>query len=163
MFVAFSGAMALSWQQDQIGLAIPLFLGIIASALAETDDSWEGRVRALLVTLGCFFVASLSVEILFPWPWLFAPGLALSAFVLIMLGAVEQRYATIASATLILSVYSMINIEQQAAPARCVAPAAAAGGRCRVVRGHLGGVGALFSRQPVKQSMASSTVSWAPT
>ncbi|WP_110673837.1 YccS family putative transporter [Salinicola sp. RZ23] len=155
VFMAFSGAMALSWQQDQIGLAIPLFLGIIASALAETDDSWEGRVRALLVILVCFFVASLSVEVLFPWPWLFAPGLALSAFVLVMLGAVEQRYATIGSATLILSVYSMINIEQHGGtnediwlqPLLLVAGAAWYGVISVIWC-------LLFSRQPVKQSMA---------
>ncbi|WP_229808953.1 YccS family putative transporter [Salinicola rhizosphaerae] len=156
VFLAFSGAIALSWSLDQIALAIPLFLGIIASALSETDDNWEGRVRALLVTLICFFVASTSVELLFPWPWLFAPGLALSAFVLIMLGAIEQRYATIASATLILSVYSMINIEQHGGategnfwhqPLLLVAGAAWYG-LISVIWC------LLFSRQPVKQSMA---------
>ena len=41
---------------------IPLFLGAIASALAETDDSWRGRFRAQLVTLACFAVLSFSVE-----------------------------------------------------------------------------------------------------
>ncbi|WQH35080.1 YccS family putative transporter [Salinicola sp. LHM] len=156
VFLAFSGAIALSWSQDQIALAIPLFLGIIASALSETDDNWEGRVRALLVTLVCFLVASCSVELLFPWPWLFAPGLALSAFTFIMLGAVEQRYATIASATLILSVYSMINIEQHGGttggnfwhqPLLLVGGAAWYGAISVVWC-------ALFSRQPVKQSMA---------
>ncbi len=156
VFLAFSGAIALSWFQDQIALAIPLFLGIIASALAETDDSWEGRIRALGVTLICFFVASVSVELLFPWPWLFAPGLALSAFVLIMLGVIEQRYATIASATLILSVYSMINIEQHGGttdgdfwrhPLLLVGGAAWYGAISVIWC-------ALFSRQPVKQSMA---------
>ena len=113
MFLAFSGAIALSWSQDQIALAIPLFLGIIASALSETDDNWEGRVRALLVTLICFLVASCSVELLFPWPWLFALGLGVATFVLIMLGAIGQRYATIASGALILSLYIMISIGQQ--------------------------------------------------
>lgn len=87
-------------------------MGIIASALSETDDSWEGRFQALLVTLACFASASFIVQWLFPWPWLFALGLAVSTFTLIMLGAIGQRYATIASGTLILSIYSMINIEQ---------------------------------------------------
>ncbi|MDH4571478.1 TIGR01666 family membrane protein [Salinicola acroporae] len=156
VFLAFSGAIALSWALDQIALAIPLFLGIIASALSETDDNWEGRVRALLVTLICFFVASTSVELLFPWPWLFAPGLALSAFVLIMLGAIEQRYATIASATLILSVYSMINIEQHGGTTDgnfWHQPLLLVGGAAWY--GLISVIWCLlFSRQPVKQSMA---------
>lgn len=148
--------MALSWYQDHMALAIPLFLGIIASALAETDDNWEGRVRALLVILPCFFVASAAVELLFPWPWLFATGLTLAAFTLIMLGAVDQRYATIATATLILSVYSMINIEQHGGTTEghfWYQPMLLVGGAAWY--GLISVIWcALFSRQPVKQSMA---------
>ena len=65
VFIALTGTMALCWYQDEMGLLIPLFLGIIASALAETDDSWQGRLNALAVTLVCFLVAALSVELLF--------------------------------------------------------------------------------------------------
>lgn len=46
VFIALTGSMALCWYQDEMGLLIPLFLGIIASALAETDDSWQGRLIA---------------------------------------------------------------------------------------------------------------------
>lgn len=66
VFIALTGSMALCWYQDEMGLLIPLFLGIIASALAETDDSWQGRLNALAVTLVCFSIAALSVELLFP-------------------------------------------------------------------------------------------------
>ncbi len=55
VFIALTGSMALCWYQDEMGLLIPLFLGIIASALAETDDSWQGRLNALAVTLVCFY------------------------------------------------------------------------------------------------------------
>ncbi|HBP77777.1 MAG TPA: TIGR01666 family membrane protein, partial [Halomonas sp.] len=112
VFIAFSGALLFSGLAGDVALVIPLFLGIIASALSETDDSWQGRLQALVVTLLCFASASFVVQWLFPWPWLFAAGLAVSTFTLIMLGAIGQRYATIASGTLILSIYSMINIEQ---------------------------------------------------
>jgi YccS/YhfK family integral membrane protein len=94
---------------------IPLFLGAIASALAETDDSWRGRLRAQLVTLACFAVVSFSVEALFGLPLLFIGGLAFCAFCLTMLGAVEARYKAIAYATLILAMYATIGIENQAA------------------------------------------------
>ncbi|QCT98585.1 TIGR01666 family membrane protein [Stutzerimonas degradans] len=113
VLIALAGSMGLSSWLGQPALVIPLFLGIIASALAETDDSWRGRLGALLATLLCFSVASVSVELLFPYPWLFALGLAVSTFVLVMLGALGERYATIAQATLILSIYSMIAADQR--------------------------------------------------
>ncbi len=155
VFIAFSGALLFSGLAGNVALVIPLFLGIIASALSETDDSWQGRLQALAVTLLCFALASFVVQWLFPWPWLFAVGLAVSTFTLIMLGAIGQRYATIASGTLILSIYSMINIEQHGGVDADVASrqllllaGAAWYGAISVVWC------ALFSRQPVKQSMA---------
>ena len=90
---------------------IPLFLGAIASALAETDDSWRGRLRAQIVTLACFAATAFAVEALFGLPWLFITGLALAAFCLTMLGAVEARYKAIAYATLILGMYATLGIE----------------------------------------------------
>jgi hypothetical protein len=113
VFIALTGSMTLCWYQDEMTLLIPLFLGIIASALAETDDSWQGRLNALAVTLVCFSIAALSVELLFPYPWAFAVALALASFGLTMLGALGERYGAIASATLILSVYTMIGVDQR--------------------------------------------------
>ncbi len=113
VLIALAGSMGLSWYLSQPSMAIPLFLGVIASALAETDDSWLGRLSALLVTLLCFSIAAASVQLLFPFPLLFALGMAASAFGLVMLGALGERYATIAQATLILSIYSMIAADQR--------------------------------------------------
>ena len=113
VLVALAGSMVLSWYLRQPALVIPLFLGIIASALAETDDSWRGRLVALAVTLLCFSIAAVAVQLLFPSPWPFAIGLALATFVLVMLGALGERYATIAQATLILAIYSMIAADQR--------------------------------------------------
>ncbi len=155
VFIALTGSMALCWQQDRMDLLIPLFLGIIASALAETDDSWQGRLTALLVTLGCFSIASLSVELLFPYPWVFVGALALASFGLTMLGALGERYATIASATLILSIYTMIGVDQRDGspanlwrePVLLVAGAAWYGLLSVLWQ-------ALFTHQPVQQSLA---------
>lgn len=66
VLIAMAGSMGLAWYLGQPSLIIPLFLGIIASALAETDDSWLGRLSALLVTLLCFSIAAVAVELLFP-------------------------------------------------------------------------------------------------
>ncbi|AZF29913.1 hypothetical protein C4J89_0408 [Pseudomonas sp. R4-35-07] len=155
VFIALTGSMALCWYQDEMTLLIPLFLGIIASALAETDDSWQGRLNALAVTLVCFSIAALSVELLFPYPWIFAASLALATFGLTMLGALGERYGAIASATLILSVYTMIGVDQRGGavsdfwhePLLLVAGAAWYGVLSVLWQ-------ALFSNQPVQQSLA---------
>ena len=155
VFIALTGSMALCWYQDEMTLLIPLFLGIIASALAETDDSWQGRLNALAVTLVCFSIAALSVELLFPYPWIFAVSLALATFCLTMLGALGERYGAIASATLILSVYTMIGVDQRGGavsdfwhePLLLVAGAAWYGVLSVLWQ-------ALFSNQPVQQSLA---------
>lgn len=155
VFIALTGSMALCWYQDEMTLLIPMFLGIIASALAETDDSWQGRLNALAVTLVCFSIAALSVELLFPYPWIFAISLALATFCLTMLGALGERYGAIASATLILSVYTMIGVDQRGGavsnfwhePLLLVAGAAWYGALSVLWQ-------VLFSNQPVQQSLA---------
>lgn len=155
VLIALTGSMALCWYQDEMSLLIPLFLGIIASALAETDDSWQGRLNALAVTLVCFTIAALSVELLFPYPLVFACALALATFGLTMLGALGERYGAIASATLILAVYTMIGVDQRGGqvsdfwhePLLLVAGAAWYGLLSVLWQ-------ALFAHQPVQQGLA---------
>ncbi|MAX89544.1 MAG: TIGR01666 family membrane protein [Pseudomonas sp.] len=155
VLIALAGSMGLSWYLAQPAMAIPLFLGVIASALAETDDSWLGRLSALLVTLLCFSIAAVSVQLLFPFPLLFALGMAAAAFGLVMLGALGERYATIAQATLILSIYSMIAADQRGGEALhpwrdplLLLAGATWYGLLSVLWN------ALFAHQPVQQSLA---------
>lgn len=154
VFIALSGSLWLCWAQDWMQALTPLFLGVIASALAETDDSWQGRLTALLVTLGCFSAAAYTVEWLFPYPWLFVSALALSGFALTMLGALGERYATLGSATLILAIYSMIGVEQRGGIAGLwlepliMMAGAAWYGVLSVIWN------ALFANQPVQHSLA---------
>ena len=155
VFVALTGSMALCWYENEMRLLIPLFLGIIACALAETDDNWQGRVQALAVTLVCFSAAALSVELLFPYPILFVCALAVASFGLTMLGALGERYGAIAYATLILAVYTVIGVDQRGGeitdvwhePMLLVAGAAWYG--VLSVLWQL-----LFSNQPVQQGLA---------
>ena len=111
-FIALTGSMTWCWYSGQMELLTPLFLGVIASALAESDDSWQGRLFSLCVTLICFFFTAMAVELLHPYPWLFISALCAATFCLIMLGALGERYATVAYATLILAIYTMIGLEQ---------------------------------------------------
>ncbi|EOS96595.1 hypothetical protein ETR_01999, partial [Erwinia tracheiphila PSU-1] len=89
---------------------IPLTLGVVAAALTDLDDRLAGRLRNLLITLLCFCVVSISVEVLSPYPWLFIIGLAVSTWGFILLGALGQRYATIAFGTLLIAIYTLLGI-----------------------------------------------------
>lgn len=110
IFIALCGSTALPWWLGEVKLTIPLTLGVVAGALADLDDRLAGRLRNLVITLICFFIASASVELLFPWPWLFALGLMISTSIFILLGGLGQRYATIAFGALLIAIYTMLGV-----------------------------------------------------
>ena len=110
IFIALVGTCALPWWLGDVKLTIPLTLGVVAAALTDLDDRLSGRLRNLVITLICFFIASASVEILFPWPWLFALGLTASTIGFILLGGLGQRYATIAFGALLIAIYTMLGV-----------------------------------------------------
>ncbi len=108
VFIALVGVVLPCWYLGANHAVTPLVLGIIAAALAESDDNLTGRIKGLTITLVCFLIASLSIEVLFDYPILFAIGLFCSTFGFIMLGAMGPRYANIAFASLLLAVYTML-------------------------------------------------------
>ena len=154
-FIALAGCMTWCWYSARMELLTPLFLGVIASALSESDDSWQGRLFSTGVTLICFFLTAVAVELLYPYKWLFVSALSAATFCLIMLGALGERYATVAYATLILAIYSMIGLEQSGAPSASiwqhplllVSGAAIYGALSVIWYG-------LFSQQPLQHSLA---------
>ena len=154
-FIALACCMTWSWYHAQMELLTPLFLGVIASALAESDDSWQGRLFSVCVTLVLFLLTSITVELLHPYPWLFISGLCIATFWLIMLGALGERYATVAYATLILAIYTMIGLEQSIdasvslwqQPVLLVIGAAIYGALSVIWYG-------VFSQQPLQHSLA---------
>jgi len=119
VFLALAGVTAWCTLVGPADAIVPGLLGAIACALAETDDAWMGRMRGLVVTLACFALAATAVKETIGTPLLFAMLLPVGTFLLVMLGAASGRYATIAAATLILAVYTMIASD---------APGAASGG-----------------------------------
>ncbi|MCS3602455.1 putative membrane protein (TIGR01666 family) [Buttiauxella sp. BIGb0471] len=110
IFIALTGTAALPWWLGEVKLTIPLTLGVVAAALADLDDRLAGRLRNLLITLVSFFIASASVELLYPWPLLFGIGLMISTSGFILLGGLGQRYATIAFGALLIAIYTMLGI-----------------------------------------------------
>lgn len=110
IFIALSGTVFVPWWLGNSLLTIPLTLGVVAAALTDLDDRLTGRLRNLIITLLCFFIASVSIEVLFPYPWLFALGLMLSTAGFILLGSLGQRYATIAFGALLIAIYTMLGV-----------------------------------------------------
>ncbi|CCO47935.1 putative Integral membrane protein, YccS [Vibrio nigripulchritudo SOn1] len=110
--IALLGIVIPCWFYEQNTAIIPLILGIIAAALAETDDSFWGRMRALILTFICFAIAAFSIEFLFDQPVLFAIGLFVSTFAFIMLGAIGPRYASIAFGSLLIAIYTMLGAHE---------------------------------------------------
>lgn len=108
IFIALSGAVILPWWLDKFTLTIPLILGVVAAGLTDIDDRFSGRIKTILITLICFAFASFSVELLFPYPFLFTIGLLTSTFIFIFLGVLGQRYATIAFGALLIASYTML-------------------------------------------------------
>jgi len=115
VFVALTVAMGACWQLGLLPALPGVFLGIIASAIAETDDNGWGRTKAVALSLLCFCIAAAAVIELFQWPWLFIAALSVSTFGLTLLGALGERYASIAQATVTLAIYTMIGLEHHGA------------------------------------------------
>ncbi len=113
VFLALSTVLAACWYRNDL-LPLPsLFLGIIASAIAEADDNGWGRSKSVLLSLLCFTAAAAAVIQLFASPLLFVAALALAAFALTLLGALGERYASIGQATVTLAIYMMVALDQQ--------------------------------------------------
>ncbi len=112
VFIALAVAMGVCWHWQQLTAVPALFLGTIASAIAETDDNWLGRIKSVLLSLLCFAAAAAAVTLLFPYPLPFVIGMAVATFSLTLLGALGERYASIAQATVALSIYAMIGMDQ---------------------------------------------------
>jgi YccS/YhfK family integral membrane protein len=116
--IALSCVMAAGWWLDQAAAAIPLLLGVIASALAETDDSWRGRLRAQLATLLCFALVALAVQASLAHPGWLIVVLLLAAFGFTLLGALGERYRAMAFASLILSIYTALAAQSNLSTSR---------------------------------------------
>jgi YccS/YhfK family integral membrane protein len=153
--IALSVLMIACWSLDQMQAVVPLFLGVVACALAETDDNWRGRAQALLLTLACFGTAAVAVQLVFGQAPAFLAVMMVAAFGLTMLGAISRRYQAIAYGTLILSIYTAIGMDQHSGAGQSFwrAPALLLAGA-----GWYGLLSvlwcALFLYQPVQQNLA---------
>ncbi|WP_238593854.1 YccS/YhfK family membrane protein [Endozoicomonas atrinae] len=152
VFFALAGVTLPAWYRGTTDEITPMVLGIIAAALAEVDDNLWGRIKALILMLACFLLASLSIELLFGHIFLFAAGLFCSTFGFTMLGAMGPRYSSMAFASLLLAVYTMLGAGES--PSLWEQPALLLGGA--LWYGVLSLVWhILWPNRPVQQSLAN--------
>lgn len=111
MALAFAGTAFIPYFLDQQILTIPLTLGVVAAALSDIDDRFAVRIRNLLLTYFGFFITASAVQLLSPYPIIFAVALIVSCFFLILIGSLGKRYATISYGCLVISVYTMLGLD----------------------------------------------------
>lgn len=108
MLIAFSGTAFVPYFLGHQLATIPLTLGVVAAGLSDIDDRFSVRIMNLIYTYIGFFITAASVQLLFPYPMLFALGLIASCIGWILLGSLGRRYATISYGCLVVSVYTML-------------------------------------------------------
>lgn len=96
------------FNQPHSHLSISLCLGVMAYAIVENDDNHIGRQKFLFAILGCFFIASSSVELLMPYPVFFAIGLLLSSFIFMMTGIFGSQYTKVGFGAILIAIYTMV-------------------------------------------------------
>ena len=110
IFIVLSGTTLGLYFTGFEALIVPVTLGAIATALTDFDDRLSIRLRNLLYVCVLFFAVSSILDFLHPYKFLFILYLALSSAVLMLMGALGQRYATISFGTVLLSIYTMFGL-----------------------------------------------------
>ncbi|MDP8033117.1 YccS family putative transporter [Pasteurella atlantica] len=108
VFISTNIAAIVIWQLEISHLAMPLVLGIIATALSEQSNRLTGRFKDLILMLIAFGTVSLISQFFLTKGWIFVPLLTIITFIVVMLGAVGGRYSKIAFCTLLVAVYTAL-------------------------------------------------------
>lgn len=111
IFIAVNIAALTLWWFDLSQQSMPLILGIIAGGLVDLDNRLTGRLKNIFYTLLAFSVSSLSVQLTLGKPIEFTLLMTVMTFVFTIIGAVGQRYSTIAFGTLVVAVYTTLTYQ----------------------------------------------------
>ncbi|MCK3657505.1 hypothetical protein A4G18_01905 [Pasteurellaceae bacterium Pebbles2] len=115
IFLAVNIAAVLIWLLNITAQSMPLILGIIAAGLVDLDHRLSGRLKNIFYTLIAFSVSSLVTQYFLGQGWLLVLSMTVMTFVFTMVGAVGQRYSTIAFGTLVVSLYTTLTYLPQTA------------------------------------------------
>ena len=97
--------------QNSLHISVSLCLGVMASAIVETDENYKDRGKFITTIVFCFFIASSCVELLMPYPIVFTLGLFLSSFAFMMLAVLGAHYSKVGFGSLLIAIYTMIGYQ----------------------------------------------------
>ena len=93
-------------------VGVTISLGVVASALSETDDHPRGRVKALFITILSFAITTFSVAYLTPYPIVFGIGFILSTIIFVLIGGISERYRAISYGAILIGIYAMLGYHE---------------------------------------------------
>ncbi|TNH06356.1 YccS family putative transporter [Testudinibacter sp. TR-2022] len=108
VFIAVNLAAMLVYSLNISAVAMPFVLGIIAAGLVDLDHGLSGKIKNILITIVAFTISAFGAQISLNNPLYFALMMTLFTFVFTMMGALGQRYSTIAFGTLIVALYTSL-------------------------------------------------------
>ncbi len=91
-----------------LNIGLTATLGVVAAGLADSPDFYQHRRQSILLMVASFSLATLSVTLLFPWPWLFAIGLFGSSYLFMRMPVLGQKFGSISMCSLIIAIYTML-------------------------------------------------------
>ncbi|WP_439327617.1 YccS family putative transporter [Lonepinella sp. BR2357] len=106
--IAVNLACVLIWLLQITDQSMPLILGVIAASLVDLDHRLSGRLKNIFYTLIAFSISSLVTQYFLNQGIWFVLSMTAMTFVFTMIGAVGQRYSTIAFGTLVVSLYTTL-------------------------------------------------------
>ena len=113
IFIAVNIAALLIWALNISQQSMPLILGIIAGGLVDLDHRLSGRLKNIFYTLLSFSISSVSVQLFIDESLIFILLMTSMTFCFTMIGAVGQRYNTIAFGTLVVAIYTILTYSAQ--------------------------------------------------
>lgn len=108
IFIAVNLAALGVWFFDISTQSMPLILGIIAGGLVDLDNRLTGRLKNVFYTLIAFAISSFVVQLNIGNPVSYVALMTGLTFIFTMIGAVGQRYSTIAFGTLVVALYTTL-------------------------------------------------------
>ena len=108
VFISVNIAAVLVYLLNISVVAMPFILGIIAAGLVDLDHRLSGKIKNILITIAAFSTSAFGAQISLNNPLYFALMMTLFTFVFTMMGALGQRYSTIAFGTLVVALYTSL-------------------------------------------------------
>ncbi|AVJ11169.1 YccS family putative transporter [Haemophilus influenzae] len=108
VFIAVNIAAVGIWFFDISSQSMPLILGIIAGGLVDLDNRLTGRLKNVFFTLIAFSISSFIVQLHIGKPIQYIVLMTVLTFIFTMIGAVGQRYSTIAFGSLVVALYTTL-------------------------------------------------------